>query len=762
MITVEGLGDDTAKTLGIAWWLGAVEPPPEYQSQQVLVGIPGSIDSSIDPRSGSFSLSSFTFQLSREGLVGKRMMWHQGKAPYQLTHAISADDTTLVLSPATSALLGQAIFIEDETFLCSSYNGGGEYVVSRGFWGSVPRPHDAKRSVFTAQPHHKYRFVRMGTYGEDQAITWRWRGYIAESKTNAEGVTLLVQCRELLSAQTGVEIARAMPNLADQPSSMLEWAISLSSNSSGVADAVALDGQASVELRAGSPHKLDAMSTRRAALYADGAFTSVVQTIGSDGTRTYRADEATTLHLGSQLPLDEDVIRKTDASTRSARAKEVREIAVWSRALDEDFTSRGHDPISPTYALGAIAEHYRYHPLAIACALLLSTSDDAPIVGLFDVMGPGWGGGLSDYASDSFYTNTFALIDATRELQIDELVLRWEDAGIRLWDTVYSVLLRPYGFFLTFDTESNFGFDRFRYADIADYDSALGRLVVPIPRLLEWDSRMQEAVGAASARIGGARPWSNEAAAQVNVEARGVSARAALWDNAGLVSYDFSTQPASSVLGGQGPVLDVLVDKLEQQREESPVVTMRVEDATYYRIGAFVLVAPNSLRDTWFIDPETGEETQNTEQAGLIGQIVSMRFEVETHTYVLGLMLTNFGLADVIRWRAPSMEITSVDEANRLLGCAATSVFGFDQDDARSFSQGQRVQICNEDGSLADPGVFEITAVGVGFLELDDFPASLPKVDQLVRLASVSEYSEEVHARITRTYVYFGEGDLFG
>lgn len=765
LIVIEGIGDDVSKTAGIAWWFGAVEPPPEYQSERVLVGIPGSIESSVDPRSGSFSLSSFTFQLSKTGLVSKKLMWRQTRASYQLVGDIDESSATLTISPATSALTGQVIYIEDETLRCASYNGAGEYVVERGLFGSSAQAHDDKRSIFTAQPHHKYRFVRLGTYGEDQVITWRWRGYIADMETTQEGITLQIQCRELLSAQTNVEIARGVPNLADAPGASMQWMLSAGSTSDSVPDSAYLDGSASVPRESTSVHKRDkiAANSRRAAIYADGAFTSMSIAVDDvSNSHVYAADGASVLLLGSRPDFGEMVIARNQAWERTARAIDVREFAIWSKVLDERFVEDGHDPLSPTWALGSLGEHYRYHPLAIACALLMSTPGEVTAVDKFDVMGPGWGGNLAGYAASTTFESIKALIDRTRHLQVDELVLRWEDVAIRLWETVYTVLLRPYGFFLTFDTESNFGFDRFRFADIADYDDALGRMVIPIPRLLHWQAKLDEVVGAAAVKVGGGRPWANEPAADVQVVARGVSQRAAVWDHARAAEYDFRTQPASSVLGGEGAILDALTDLLAQQHDAPPVVTIRVDDSTDYKHGAWVLVAPESLQDAWFIDSATGEETQATDSAQFIGCIVSMRFDIATHTYVLGLLLTNYSLRDVIRWRAPSMEVTSVDAGNRRLYCSATSVFGNDTADSLTFVSGLRINLCDRRGTRIALTTFEITTVGPNFIELDDWPVTSPKAGDLVRLADVDEYAEEVHARVARSYVFLGQGDVFG
>lgn len=695
-----------------------------------LVTLPDTVERRVDPWASRYETSPMSFELDAAS-VGDVIPVQAWQPVANLTSALATGIGTVRLN--TDALGGQVVYVGDETLALGvgpSSLGGGvwEYTVTRAYNESDQQEHPAGEPVFASPPAwigRRVELVQLRSSDTGQQPRVMWSGFLQDIRTAELGTRIVLECREIFDGLVDRQIGRGMRDLNEAGS------ITLNAYTQG-----SLAGVIDFESQIVKPWT----ATRKVCVQIDDSLWVVTQATPGvldmeqavrvagqlDNVRDELPDEAL---LGQYVPL----------------ARPVREVFVVSRELDELYGD-----VSVTRDLGAL----KYHPVAIAFALLTSTARATALFDPleYDVFAAGWGCDVWGWLDVEGWAD---MIAATPELAVDQLYPTWDGEPVAVIEALVEKLLRPYGFFLAITERGKLSIKRLISPTIRDLCEAATRQV-PLIRPASggqfgWRYEIGSAVGEVTALVGGT-PWAEEPST-VTVRLYGRAPRGAQLADPRIYTYDLSTRTRRLVASfGDGDAGDALalelIDKAIRASWALPRIELTAPDSKSvlstlsYDLGAFVTLAgPLPPAPIWRLP--TGELVDPTEEATsahFLGQIMAARLNIPTQTWELELLLVAWRTGSVARYRAPSALIESWDDGLLELEVYADSYFGGEDTDAAGFAVGDEVVFVEVDGEDSGEAVRTVTAVSDRYVTLDDATAGNPS-GLVMRLANSDVYS---------------------
>ena len=692
-IRFEGVGIDPAQSGATAWGYGESPPTPGPRDWlDAMATIPASIDSSVDPATGEFSLSAFVFELHNLDTVALTFLYQQTRAVDVIQSELTATATTVAIS--RTDLAGEVIFVGMETIRLGTHAGSGQYTgCTRGYHGSVATRHNLGRAVYTAIPKWRGRALELVSHSDAGAAVIRWRGLIDGIRTSEDGTKLLIACREVWSTLIGTRTNRGAEAVQDH-------GIRLKSLTPG-----AISGQ----LRAGSTaikqQLIQAESAPRWGFFqiADGLF---LLNYASPFNGIWKvSDSAPVAQLGSgKTVLDSDYDpRDPDRVFNPLTTFPIFEVFCVSKDIDTRAVATSLPRASATRGYD-----YPYHPLTIAAVLLFGSDSVVGDRARYDSTTTRWAANLGNMFAADIITTLNDLILATRGIEVDFFLLGWDGKEEDVLKVIITRLLRPYGFFLGVTTDGLLTIARFRLFDVLAYDAAIVNQVEALtsPLQIEYDAAQGSAVDVIEARVG-ELPW--RAGRNVTLQASGGDAdRSRLGDNQKW-TVDYSTIDSANI----DEAIRRVIALSQLGVFALPRLMIRVDDAEITGAnldhGALVTLADLPINEAYLVDNDGNRISEINNAVEFTGMIVGRRYLVGPRTYEITLLLTNFrgGLA---RLRCPSMRVLS--KSGSTVTAPTTSEYGGLTHDAAEFNVGDQVQFyVASTFALVSPTIFTITGI---------------------------------------------------
>ena len=714
---------------------------------ECLVTLPRSVQTSVEPISSRYEVSSFAFELSLTDQIAA-LMFRQGWIEVaSLSEGISASSTTVAMSRQIDGAVVDVthVFVDDETIALGTWDAAlGAYVgCVRGVALSEARAHSAGANVYDLPPYWRGREVTLYTLdADDQTLAdpapWRarWRGSLDDMRTIDDGTKIQLDCSELLSGLLNSTVYDAPVDVR------------------GLLPAAFFDAESRAHLEGtitATPQSYE-IQTRKFDRW--GSAGGVVFRIGNSAICAQRVGVSYVFGPFGLLRSDSGEVTEGPAH----------ELLTVSKQFDETFGG-------VSYTTGLT---YPYHPLTAAIALLTSTASSAELIDTLvpDVVGAPFALDLSRYIDTLAWRE---MIDATPEVEIDQLYIGW-DAGERILETIIEKLLRPYGYYLAITDDGRIGVARLRTLDVREYCEGQSRGIELLSPLrggtLTLSANMASAINQVVATIG-ETPWSEPY--PVTVRINGNSSRAARLSDGVTWSFDLSTIRRERALSygtdaGQ-TATNALISTAVLGSLGLPRLDIAVPDGRLrgiaYDLGSLVFITGGAPKDPWFIGPDGVRYTLPSADEGVTvtfaGTIIGRAFNLETHTYDLTLLLLSYRTQALARLRAPSMRIVEWNGDVTFTGPATPD---FDAPtaapDAQMFREGDQVQIVDSDGVLWQAGFGRIAATLGAAIEFQTYPWSGDPVSttapRYLRLAQSSDYTNDtLLSCFDRPWTYLGD-----
>jgi hypothetical protein len=755
-VRIAGIGPAPGLNTATAWasvgsqrMITALELDAEGWIADCLMELPQTVERSVDPWSSRYETGPMSFELDL-ARVGYQIPVQAWQPVTNLAADALEDDSTVKLERGD--LDGALLYVNGETIYVTSPSdlGGGvwQYSASRGYNGSLAEEHGAGDPLYTAPPEWRGRKVEFLVINGAGSGRIRWTGYLDTLATSGTGTRVVVGGREILDALGSRQINQGAPNLSqtgqilwDRLSGYLvgslayERRVRKRSQTGGRICFQAGEGLITLPYNAGALD-FDAAVFELGTVYGEGTPDRVA--LGDDPARFVAVD------------------------------KPICELFVVSQELDALYGGG----VSATWDLG---EGLRYHPVAIAWALISATSRYTTLADPVepDVLRDHWGVALYDWTD---HDRWYSVIAATPEVQIDQLYLGWDGAPVDVLDVIIDVLLRPYGFFLAISEDGRLGVSRLISPTIADLcDGATRQLPLVRPSSggqLEWDYAIGSAVRQVTANVG-ATPWLPDPSTLTISDSSRIP-RGASFADSRVYTYDLRTVSRGRVSGlfdgdsGDGTTARVL-DKAIRASWALPRLKITALDSRQlagnvkYDLGTYVtLAAPIPDAPIFRLpDGSLADLTSEADQVYFLGQILAARQNVPNQTYELELLLVAWRTGKVARFRAPSAVVVGWVDVDAEIEIEVVSEFGGSDTDAAGFAPGDEVELWELDGTATAEGVRTVTAVNAELISMDGVYSD--PVGKVMRLAASTSYSNTGNAvGVTcsdRPWVYLADDD---
>lgn len=737
---IEGIGSDTGEVDGLLFCYGAVSDAPTsgsgstYEWRDALIGPPNNKSTEVDPFNAEVSLSAMTFQI-RNSDENATLLLHTQTTPVTTLSTALADTTGTSVTIGSTSLAGTAIYIDGETILLGTHSGGGTYTsCTRDFWGSTADTHSAGRYVFTHPSFWRFRIVTVYEYRVQSAtFVTRWRGYVAEApSTNENGTAITVRARELLGMwmdgatvnrepvdlnNGGIAIQGGSSNFPRPDQRTISGSIDFNPNEVG-------QGFYRAPARSGIL-KIDQTEARFVALQLKDSLGLVFKEASNDELWLNYA-QAELIWGGEYLEAGpvEDPIWELLWVTRA----ETQDDGFWGAY----YVSATHD----------LASHEEYHPLAVPLCIMSSTNGTTTDAASYNIFKGQWALDMTRYLDLSQW---IAAMDEYPDRQLDQLVLGWDGEPVVVWD-VASRLMRTFGFFPAPSQTGQLGVAALQLLDVLKWDEAYANQIDGIPELLQWSNSQHDVADKVSGVVG-EQPWGEGKPITANLSL--TESRAAELGEKREVSYDLSffsaaryKEIASSVLGNFAALRALY----------TPTLRLRVNDpqdtGVTLEIGEWVTLADVPVLDAWLVD-STGTRISSISAANrrrFAGLVTGLGWNIPNGTYDVTMLCMSFGVDGLVRYRAPSAVVDSVDNVNFKIYVSGTSLFSSDNPDNEAFEVGDDIDISNRDGSLwASTSTKAITAIGTDgtgdYLQFADWWGADPTAGLVVRCTPASGFS---------------------
>ena len=733
-VVIEGIGGGQS---GGDCWLGgayvaastlAVGGRTCQVRRDALAAQPQLSATELDPLTGELRSGSVQITLHATALVTAALLAQAiARRPTTVLQAdLTAGATSASLAPAPPVIPGGLLHLVEEVVSVDADLGGGVYEITRQRCGTQPQAHGAGLNAYSAPPWWIGRSVTLVTVDVDElgaSATPRivWRGYLTQApEAGRSSSTVLLRAEDALSTLRRVSVNRSATPYNERAPLPVQ----------GTTRGLTVFGELTPRDLVPRVRKLAPWAT--AGLWRAMQIGQSLILTAQDVTPTGQPE------LGSPRPSDPDA--PVDGPYW--------ELAVWSRLLDEQIAAEyGDAGVSPT--LGC---DQPYHPLTIVAALLGSSTDRADEDGLiYDVMQPEWSAGVG-YLLD--YDAFGQMISRTAYLEVDQLILGWDGARAPVYELVTQQLLPAYGFALTVGPGGLLRPIQIGPADVLDYASAVQ--VSPLPEVWAWESGIGGALDALSATIG-ALPWRE--GREIVVTGQGVRVQAGGRATRLVTPRSAEAQyPSLSPTAAEGYGATELIARLIWRYDGLPVVRCQLPEGPQpYWLGQWVrLLKPDGLLTPILFDRD-GARSEGWDGAAYLGQITSLRYDVQRARYDVELLLANYALGRVMRWRAPSASVKSIPSAGVYRVEGLVSDFDAPTSDALAFEAGDEVRSSNIAlGGLSEARVISsIVAAGDDWdiTLVSDFSAP-PSVGDWLQLGAAGDYSNTAVVGPSEPYPY--------
>ena len=727
-VSIEGVGSDPAKSAGLLWvfgdapagafldgWelvpygLAAVPEPSAEELELATAGATGSAASiSLAPPRGRDDLRAL-FLTPPRGKVGELLS--------------DVDDGATDISWRAPLEGAPGVVWQGLEVVRVGLNfSEGRYIgCTRGWWRTRPRFHDADEAAWSRPPDWAGRRVTLWRLREsapaEQLDNW---ALAYPPGTGPNGLTIELECESILTA-----LARAV--ISPVPPTPWRGAIHRTP-----------DGDLVVRGRpAGGPGAYESQWKKRTSGHR---FSVAFEAAGAIVHRSRG------VHAGA-LP---SLLFTRPSGELNDPVDAAREIALWAPGAEQRIeTLWDVATVLDAHKLAPTSDcPHPHHPLTIAGAILFSDpSYPYEATARLDVLAQG--ADLYDWTGATGMLEWARLTRDTPELEVDHVALGLGE-GDRPAVELARELLELYGFGLA----TRRGLLWPVQVRPATVDDAAGEQRVQL--MSETQSPRTphgSRLGRIEATVGG---FHGRPTARVIID-RGLPRPLAHEGNEALSLPHVSADRAA------GTVRLELAARLQWRRlglPEQAIACQTVDAADELpALGAWARLVAHPTQETAIALDADGQAVLDYDGAMWIGLVIGRRPDPAVPgAGVLRVAYTNFRAGQYVKWRAPSMIITSVDDIT--IRCAPASQHGGDgAGDSENFTPGDQIEHWSRDGDLLSSEPREVTQAGPDYLELAATLEPPPAAGDVIRLARAPAYDNGgVVPGLGRVFVYIARG----
>lgn len=413
-----------------------------------------------------------------------------------------------------------------------------------------------------------------------------------------------------------------------------------------------------------------------------------------------------------------------------------------------------------TYGGGALFKDiYKYHPVAICAAMLLSTPATVPNPNKFDVLHPNWSLNIPEAFSTASINAIHDLIQKNPWEQIQYLVLGKDSQPVVIMEVIRDIL-QTYGYRLGIDGEGYLTFVKVGMINVEQRSATFANNITAIASdLLSITDGSADTTPHLVGKFGETPFWQGSTV-EISTNFDGTYPLIAT-----LNENEFSVNALT--IAEIGELRTELEGKALLMDFQTPRLNLRVPADTGIDLGLGQWLNLNDLplTNAWVFDSNGNRLTSLGSATGVrwVGQIIGRRYLIPENAYELELFFLNDD--GPIRWRAPSLRITGAPQTvNTRLGTQAQgeSPFGNSDFDSYTFTVGDDVQIYNGDGTLVSATVFNVVAIDDLWIELNTNVAQYNVGDYYLELSNLRTsgatgyLNNAVIANIDRAYAFMG------
>lgn len=746
-VVVEGVGNDTSKTGGLAFSWGDAPTSGDYEWLTSLTKAPGSINDAVNLFTGKHSSSSYTFEIANTDTVATRLLYADPRPDYALSSSLTDSATSVTVEDfegtAVTTLADTVVYVRDEAILLGTHSGSGTYTgCTRGVYSTTASAQEADTFIYAGNPYQRHRQVLLVFHDRaDGTESIRWRGYVDDIETNSNGTVVRLRCVGLFAAIQKATLNRDARRIRFQ----------------GFTYKVSGVGPTNLY---GSASFVPKMHKTGSAVGTIPVQTGDTFTLGThSGTDSFTIDEAALEDIGApSFPFDEDEAQEVGGIERAAYKEDVYE--VW-------YTDARFSSASKRGGPSSIDLEKPLHPIHLAMGFMTSTGASSPSTSstTFDAFGASMGAGLP---LDWFDTASIkALVDDEPDLEIDRLgPLGWGGSEVNLFDLTNDVLLRPYGYVWAVQQDGLISITRLEGVTISEFCQAKQAALRPIVddrgNRLQWRVARESQFNTVKADVG-KLPWREPDTITINSRdgQRDDTQRGALFSSTSELSFDLRT------FAQQADDTDILARVLNFAvlgYYALPQIGVLVVDSSIsgvtYDLGATVVLNAPQILQAWFIDRDGNRVNIDADNEAFAGKIVSRVhiFDEQASVYKLDLLLTQWASGVVARTRAPALEIVS---ASGTTITVEQNAFHADVDDTSFFEDGTVIEVWSPDGTRVSGTTTTInSSTSTTIVTADDISGSV-SAGEIVRLADIDDYNVESSslACALREYAFMSDAD---
>lgn len=711
---------------------------------------------SIEPYSVDYRYPSWSVLASagrQQNWLAELLLAKQTNGVTQVAEAaFSSSDPTLTVASAAGLTVGDVIYVGAETLKITGISGS-DLTVTRGHYGSEGAAHAEGATVYTRPPFFEGRLVRVYTYDtEAGALVTRARGLI-DGQVSMDLADLSIPVRSLVSPLASARVNRNP--YSTQVYTLREHTVA--DDADRHAGAKYLRGS----IESGSRVKKTATENGgRGFFEVDGelyahAAGQLTFRLFSDGI-----EELNTMPVGESeaVQLDADPVEVMAITRRLDAMGDVYSSTFRFSDLPTSFTVDG-ETFSATQAQ---ANRYRYHPLAIAGALLFSTRRSTADASRFDVLNGNLGADLAFLFADGVMADMHRLIldGIGQQEQVDHFFVGAGGEPAQYIRRIQEELLAPWSYSFGVTDEGRLNVFRVALIDVDSFGQAAQNRLSPIggrDAVYVVDNGQGSVVDAVEAMLGKTDYTKGRT---ITLQAddgqpdRALSLRGGQESRLNLGTLDATQSAGEAIIR---VISRALAQHFATRRLRVKVADPERTGATL-DLGSYATLDAIQIRDAWLVD-ENGARVQSIGQGvNWVGQIV----EREPFDGFAGAEVELLIQSDaIVRRRAPSGVVAS----------STTSTVEIQPDtftgasDADAFNIGDEITIVEPDGTTRDDTPVSVTAIsdadtdGVNeTLTVSPNWTSAPQAGDYVRLADYGDYDNDtISDYVSRVYVYLAD-----
>lgn len=407
----------------------------------------------------------------------------------------------------------------------------------------------------------------------------------------------------------------------------------------------------------------------------------------------------------------------------------------------------------------AYKDIYKYHPVAICAAFLLSTPKTTPNPNAFDVFHHNWSLNIPEAFSTASINAIHDLIVANPWDQIQYLVLGKGGEPVVIMDVIREIL-QTYGYRLGIDGEGYLTFAKVGMINVQERSSYFSSSITAVASdLLSITDGSEDTTPKIVGKFG-ETPFFQGSTVEVSTNFDGTYPLIAT-----LNQNEFSVN--AQTIAEIGELRTQLESKALLMDFQTPRLKLRVPADTGVNLGLgrWVNLSDLPLTNAWVFDSNGNRLTslQSGTLVRWVGQVIGRRYLIPENAYELELFFLNDD--NPIRWRAPSLRITGAPQTvNTRLGTTGQGAgpFGTDDYDSYSFTVGDEVQIYNEDGTQVVSTIYTVASIDDEWIDLGANVAQYNVGDYYLELATLRTsgatgyLNNGVLANIDRAYTFMG------